>query len=61
MNAMSNGREKILPHMLDLLNEMKIDYYVIGGPAVNANVEPVVSLDAAGITEKRVLKWNRCA
>ena len=45
MNAMSNGREDILQQMLDLLNEMKVDYCVIGGLAVNAYVEPVVSLD----------------
>jgi predicted AlkP superfamily phosphohydrolase/phosphomutase len=45
MNSVSNGKEDILQQMLDLLNEMKIDYCVIGGLAVNAYVEPVVSLD----------------
>jgi hypothetical protein len=30
---------------LDLLKELKMDYCVIGGLAVNAYVEPVVSLD----------------
>ena len=45
MTAVSNGREDILQQMLDLLNEMKIDYCVIGGLAVDAYVEPVVSLD----------------
>jgi hypothetical protein len=35
----------ILQQMLDLLNEKKVDYCVIGGLAVNAFVEPVVSLD----------------
>ena len=45
MNSVSNGREDILQQMLDLLNEMKVDYCVIGGLAVNAYVEPVVSLD----------------
>ena len=45
MHAVSNGQEDILQQMLDLLNEMKIDYCVIGGLAVNAYVEPVVSLD----------------
>ena len=45
MNCVSNGREDILQQMLDLLNEMKVDYCVIGGLAVNAYVEPVVSLD----------------
>ncbi len=45
MDFVSNGREDILQQMLDLLNEMKVDYCVIGGLAVNAYVEPVVSLD----------------
>jgi len=45
MNSVSNGREDVLQQMLDSLNEMKIDYCVIGGLAVNAYVEPVVSLD----------------
>ena len=45
MKSVSNGQEDILQQILDLLNEMKIDYCVIGGLAVNAYVEPVVSLD----------------
>ena len=45
MHSISNGKEDILQQMLDLLNGMKIDYCVIGGLAVNAYVEPVVSLD----------------
>ena len=45
MNSVSNGREDILQQMLDLLNKMKVDYCMIGGLAVNAYVEPVVSLD----------------
>lgn len=45
MNSVSKGQEDILQQMLDLLNEMKIDYCVIGGLAVNAYAEPVVSLD----------------
>ena len=45
MNSVSNGQEDILQQFLDLLNEMEIDYCVIGGLAVNAYVEPVVSLD----------------
>lgn len=45
MNILSNGQEDVLQRFLDLLNEMKIDYCVIGGLAVNAYVEPVVSLD----------------
>ena len=45
MNSVSHGREDILQQMLDLLNKMKVDYCMIGGLAVNAYVEPVVSLD----------------
>ena len=45
MNCVGNGEEDVLQQMLDLLNEMKVDYCVIGGLAVNAYVEPVVSLD----------------
>ena len=45
MNCVGNGEEDILQQMLDLLNEMKVDYCVVGGLAVNAYVEPVVSLD----------------
>ena len=45
MNGVANGLEDILQRFLDLLNEMKIDYCVIGGLAVNAYAEPVVSLD----------------
>ena len=45
MNSLSNAEEDILQQLLDLLNEMKIDYCVVGGLAVNAYVEPVVSLD----------------
>ena len=42
---MLNGQEDILQKLLDLLNEKGIDYCVIGGLAVNAYVEPGVSLD----------------
>jgi hypothetical protein len=45
LNSVSHGQEDILQQMLDLLNTMKIDYCAIGGLAVNAYVEPVVSLD----------------
>ena len=45
MNCVANGQVDILQQFLDLLNDMKIDYCVIGGLAVNAYVEPVVSLD----------------
>lgn len=45
MNILSNNQEDVLQLLLNLLNDMKIDYCVIGGLAVNAYVEPVVSMD----------------
>ena len=45
MNSVTNGMEDIVQQILDVLAEKKIDYCVIGGLAVNAFVEPVVSLD----------------
>ena len=38
-------QQYFLQEFLDLLNDMQIAYCVIGGLAVNAYVEPVVSLD----------------
>jgi len=45
MNSVSNGEVDILQQMLDLLDAQKVDYCLIGGLAVNAFVEPVISLD----------------
>ena len=45
MNSVSHDQVGLLQQMLDLLNATKVDYCVIGGLAVNAFVEPVVSLD----------------
>lgn len=45
MNTVVNGREDILQIFLDILSSSKTQYCVIGGLAVNAYVEPVVSLD----------------
>lgn len=45
MNILANGEIDILQEFLDLINELDIAYCVIGGLAVNAYVEPVVSLD----------------
>jgi hypothetical protein len=44
-NTISNGGDAILRHILDLLRKARADYCVVGGLAVNAYVEPVVSLD----------------
>ena len=45
MNKVANGKEDVLQQFLDLLNKLEVDYCAIGGLAVNAYVEPVVSLD----------------
>ena len=45
INSVSNSQEDVLQLLLDLLHGNKIEYCLIGGLAVNAYVEPVVSLD----------------
>lgn len=45
LNAISNGKVDIVQAFLDILSTSKVDYCVIGGLAVNAYAEPVVSLD----------------
>ena len=40
-----NGKKDIIRELIDLLDQHDIGYCVIGGLAVNAYVEPVVSLD----------------
>ena len=45
MNKIANGKIDILSEFLDVVRKMKTDYCLIGGLAVNAYVEPVVSLD----------------
>jgi len=45
LNNLANGQEDIIEKLIDLLDKNEIGYCVIGGLAVNAYVEPVVSLD----------------
>jgi len=45
LNAVSECGEDVLQIFLDALSETRVDYCVIGGLAVNAYAEPVVSLD----------------
>lgn len=45
MNKIANGQVDIIQQFLGLLNKMEVDYCAIDGLAVNAYVEPVVSLD----------------
>jgi hypothetical protein len=44
-NAVTNGKTDLIQRLLDMLNKENIHYCVIGGLAVNAYAEPVVSLD----------------
>ena len=45
MNSVVSGRSDIIQTLLDILAETGSRYCLIGGLAVNAYVEPVVSLD----------------
>lgn len=45
LNALANGKVDVIQEFFDLLAELKIDYCLIGGIAVNAYAEPVVSMD----------------
>jgi hypothetical protein len=45
LNAVANGQDDVLALLIGLLHSIGADYCVIGGLAVNAYVEPVVSLD----------------
>jgi len=45
IKAIANGEADIVQILLDLLVETRSGYCVVGGLAVNAYVEPVVSLD----------------
>ena len=45
LNSVSNGKTDLLQLFLDILEETSAEYCVIGGLAVNAYTEPVVSLD----------------
>ena len=51
LNSLSNGKQDILQKIFNLLQEFNINYCLIGGLAVNAYVEPVVSLDVDLIIE----------
>ena len=45
LNAVFNSQEDVLRIFLDALAAISVDYCVVGGLAVNAYAEPVVSLD----------------
>ncbi len=45
INSLANGKSDIIQMLLDILSKTDSRYCLIGGLAVNAYVEPVVSLD----------------
>lgn len=45
INSLANGKSDIIQALLDILSETNSRYCLIGGLAVNAYTEPVVSLD----------------
>jgi hypothetical protein len=50
LNSVARGKSDIIQLLLDVLGETKSRYCLIGGLAVNAYVEPVVSLDLDIVT-----------
>jgi hypothetical protein len=62
MNAVANGKIDILQIILDILARCRSPYCVIEGLAVNAYVEPVVSLDLdLVVAAKDIEKVRRAA
>lgn len=51
LNTVANGKEDILQVFLNILERTKTAYCIVGGLAVNAYVEPVVSLDLDVVIE----------
>lgn len=45
VNRLANNKEDMIQVLLDILSKTRSQYCIIGGLAVNAYVEPVVSLD----------------
>jgi hypothetical protein len=62
LNFVANGQSDIIQILLDIIAETASPYCVIGGLAVNAYVEPVVSLDVdIVIAVKKVEATRRAA
>ena len=53
MKTVANGKEDILQIFLNILKRTKTSYCIVGGLAVNAFVEPVVSLDLDVVIESK--------
>lgn len=59
LHAVANGETDLLQVLLDVLEETGAGHCVIGGLAVNAYAEPVVSLDLDLVGASR--PWSRSA
>jgi hypothetical protein len=53
MNTVAHGKEDILQVFLNILKRTQTAYCIVGGLAVNAFVEPVVSLDLDVVIESK--------
>jgi hypothetical protein len=56
LNALAGGKEDVLQVFLDALSRIGTNYCLIGGLAVNAYAEPVVSLDLDAVVAARDLE-----
>jgi hypothetical protein len=61
LNSLANGQSDIVQILLDIIDETASPYCVIGGLAVNAYVEPVVSLDIDIVIAVKDVEANRRA
>ena len=62
INSISNSGKDVLQQFLDLLKSNEVDYCVVGGLAVNAYVEPVVSLDLdVVVTTDKIVQLRNAA
>jgi hypothetical protein len=52
LNKVANGKRDLLQEFIDILEQHHLPYCIIGGLAVNAYADPVVSLDIVVATEK---------
>jgi hypothetical protein len=58
LNSLANGQSDIVQILLDIIDETASPYCVIGGLAVNAYVEPVVSLDVDIVISAKDVEAN---
>jgi hypothetical protein len=61
LNSLANGQSDIIQILLDIIAETASPYCVIGGLAVNAYVEPVVSLDIDIVIAVKNMEFTRRA